>query len=116
MGYSFPTRVSIGAAATVPNGLAGTAIEYIGDDVMLDIYGNGEISGMTFALTGFQGSNPGMQFIPTGSSLGVASTPGRVKANEDFIASVPIPANTRLVLPVTNPGAASNFDFLFVIH
>src|SRR5258708_38105377 len=85
MGYSFPLRVAAPAGAT-PNILAGTAIEYMGDDIMLDVYGNGEITGIVAALTGFKGSEPGMQYIPTGSVLGLASTPGKVKTNEDFIA------------------------------
>ncbi len=115
MGYSFPLRVAAPAGAT-PNILAGTAIEYMGDDIMLDVYGNGEITGIVAALTGFKGSEPGMQYIPTGSVLGLASTPGKVKTNEDFIANLSIPGGTRLVLPLSNGGAASFVDFLFVVH
>lgn len=116
MGYSFPLHSAIGAATTLANILSGTAIEFLGDEVMLDVYGGAVIAGMTWSLTGFRGSDPGSQLIPTGSALGVESTAGLVKTNENFIASVSISAGTRLVLPVTNPGGASSVDFLFVVH
>lgn len=117
MGYSFPLQhQTIGAAGAVANALAGTAIEYMGDDVMLDIYGDADIVGMTFSLTAFRGAEPGEQLIPTGSGLALASTPGLVKSNENFLASVSIRGGSRLVMPVSNPGAASFFNFLFVVH
>ena len=116
MGYTLSLSTAVGGGATVANALAGTAIEYMGEDAMLDIYANGDITGMSFALTGYKGSSPGEALIPAGSSLFVASTVGKVKINEDFIASVPIPGGTRLVLPITNPGAASNARFQFVVH
>lgn len=116
MGYSFPLRQAIGAAATVANALAGTPVEYLGEDVMLDIYASADIVGMTFTLNGFTGSNPGSQYLPTGSAIGLASTVGKLKTNEDFVASVAIPAGSRLVLPIVNPGGASNVNLLFVVH
>lgn len=83
---------------------------------MLDIYAGAVIAGMSWALTSYRGSDPGAALIPVGSAVGVESTAGLVKTNENFVASVSIPAGSRLVLPLTNPGAASSADFLFVVH
>lgn len=116
MGYSYPVRVPIGAAATIGNVLAGTPPEYMGDDVALDIYGSADIAGMSLSLMSYRGSAPGAALIPPGSSIGIASTVGKVKTNEDFIATVTVPAGSRLVLSATNPGAASNLGLLLVVH
>jgi hypothetical protein len=102
------------AAATVPNVLAGTAVEYIGRAVTMTLYGSGDAAGDTFSLTGFGGDSPGMAIIPTGSPVPTASTVGAVKTNENFLGMFAIPANTRLVLSVTT-SAAHTGRFQFVL-
>ncbi len=104
-------RTAIGAAATLPNILAGRAFEFFGEAGVLTIYGNGDIAGMSLSLTAFRGSRVGEAHIPAGSGLGIASTAGKIKTNEDFIGQYAIPAGSRLILSVTNPGAASNITF-----
>lgn len=110
---SLPIRTAIGAAATVPNVLVGTALEYFGKANVLTIYGNADIAGMTFSLSFNQGGDSQLP-IPPGASLGAASTVGKIKTNEDFLIQVPVPAGSRLVLSVTNPGGASNTTFMLV--
>jgi hypothetical protein len=106
-------RTAIGAASTVLNALAGNALEYFSRPSVLTIYGNADIAGMNMALTFNEGGDSQVP-IPPGSSIGLASTPGKIKVNEDFLIQVPVPAGARLVLGVTNPGAASNFTFQLV--
>lgn len=107
MGWSQPVH----AAAASANALAGTALEFVGEECMLDIYGNGAAAGATFSLSGFRGSQPGISFIPAASPLGPAAVATKVNSNSDFITTVSIPANTRLVMPVS---AAA--DFLIVVR
>jgi hypothetical protein len=107
------TRASIGAGATVPNVLTGTALEYFTGANVLTIYGNGDITGMSFSLTFNMGGKSEVP-LPPGNSLGVASTAGKIKTNEDFLIQTPVPAGARLVLSVTNPGAASFANFQLV--
>lgn len=112
---SVPIRAAIGAGATVANALAGNPIEYFGEARKLTIYGNADIAGMSMSLL-FNRAGEADVPIPPGSSLGVASTVGKVKTNEDFIGQFPVPAGSRLVLGVTNPGAASNYVFLLIVE
>lgn len=112
MPLSLTVRSAIGAAATIANVLSGLAIEYQGSAVVLTVYGNGDIAGMTQSLFGHRGDASDL-YIPPASGLGVASTVGKVKVNEDFIGQFPLPAGTRLVHSVTNPGAASNITIQY---
>jgi hypothetical protein len=107
------TRSAIGAAASVLNVLSGTSLEYFSKASVLTIYGNADITGMTFSLSFNMGGDSQVP-VPVGSSLGVASTPGKIKTNEDFLIQVPVPAGARLVLGVVNPGGASNTTFQLV--
>lgn len=110
---STPIRVAIGAAATIPNVLAGTALEYFGQAATLSLYGSADIAGMSMSLSFNRGGDSDLP-VPPGSSIGLASTVGKVKVNEDFIGQWAVPAGSRLVLSVTNPGAASNVGFLLM--
>lgn len=112
-------RTAIGAAATIANNLAGTDIEFPSGAAALTILGNGDIVGMTHSFRFTVPSNGGpvpMNPIPT-SRLNLASTVGTVKADEDLIVSrLPIPAGARLVHTITNPGAASNVNFDYILE
>jgi hypothetical protein len=107
--------VTIATVTTNPNILAGSPIQYIGKAGVLTIYGNGDAAGLQWNLTTNDGQQ-NLQIVPQGSSLGVASTAGKVKTNEDFIGQFAIPGGVQLALAVTNPtGAAINANFLFAI-
>jgi hypothetical protein len=114
MAMSDRVAAAIGAAATVANVLTGRSSEYFGKAGILTLYGNARIVGMTMSLSFNQGPDSQLP-VPPGSALNLASTPGTVKANEDFVGQWPVPANTRLVLAVVNPGAASTADFALVV-
>jgi hypothetical protein len=112
--WSIIVPYSSAAAATIPNVLAGTAVEYIGHASTITLYGSADATGDTFALSGFSGDAPGSAYIPAGSPLQVASTAGSAKTNENFIGQLAIPANTRLVLGVVT-SAAHTGRFLLVV-
>src|SRR5216683_1569234 len=45
--------------------------------------------------------------IPPGSGIGLESTLGKIKTNEDFVAQAAIPANSKLIWNVANGTAAA---------
>lgn len=114
MSYSVIVPYTEGAAALIPNILSGTSVEFMGSPSKLTIYGSADTAGDTFSLTGFTGSEPGAQYVPT-SPISVGSTTGAVKTNENFICQIPVPAGTRLVMPVAGPNTHVG-RFLFVIE
>lgn len=111
--------VPIGAGATVANALAGTDIEFPSGASFLTLLGNGDIVGMSHSFrftVPSQGGPIPLNPIPT-SRLNLASTVGTVKADEDLIVSrLPIPAGSRLVHQIVNPGAASNARFDYILE
>jgi hypothetical protein len=113
---SFPLlAVSITTGTTNPNILSGQPIQYWGRAGVLTIYGNGDAAGLLWNLNTNDGQTNN-SIVPQGSGLGVASTAGKVKTNEDFIGQFAIPAGVQLMLPVTNPTAGDiKANFLFAI-
>lgn len=115
MSLSLTIRAAIGAGATNPNILSGTDIEFLGAPAVLTILGNGDIAGMSASLRYTVNGTP-VNPIPT-STINAASTVGNVKADEDLlIADLALPAGARLVMPLTNPGAASLFTMRFLLR
>lgn len=113
MGYSYTTAYTEPAGGAIANQLSGSPVEYMGGPTVITLYGSADAAGDTFAITGYTGSEPGMAIVPV-SPIPVASTAGAVKTNENFIGQFAIPANTRLVMPVT--GASGHIGrFLFVV-
>jgi hypothetical protein len=49
----------------------------------------------------------GTGLVPSGSTVGIASTPGKIKITEDFIGQFPIDSGSKLLLSVTNPTAGA---------
>jgi hypothetical protein len=111
---SLDVVVAVGAAGTTPNALTGLALEYWGRAGVLTLYGNTTIALGSHSLTLFSGADPGSALIPAGSGVQVGSTAGAVKVNEDFIGQFPIPAGSRLVHALANPGAAATMHFRYV--
>lgn len=113
---SFPLNaVPVVAGTPTANALAGTPIQYWGKAGILTIYGNANSAGISWALTTNDGQE-NKSIVPVGSSLGVASTSGKVKTNEDFIGQFAIPAGVQLQLPLTNTGSGTiDANFLFAI-
>jgi hypothetical protein len=112
---SLTIRTVIGAAATNTNALSGTDLEFLGQGGVLSIWGNGDIVGMTHSLRYSLSGTP-VNPVPT-SALRLASTVGDIKTDEDLlVARLAIPPGSRLVHQVTNPGAASNFNFQYLLE
>lgn len=112
MGYALTVPYTIPAAATIPNLLAGTPVEYLGGAAVLTMYASCDVAGDTFQLNAFQGNKPGEALVPL-SPLPVASTAGAVKNNENFVGQFAVPANSRLVLTVNGTAAhVGRFQFL----
>jgi hypothetical protein len=107
-------RSAIGAAATIANLVTGQAVEYLGQAATLTLYGSGDIAGMVHTLAGFRGV-AGDLYVPPGSSIPTASTAGAIKANENFLGQFGLPASSRLVHSVTNPGAASSVQMQYAV-
>jgi hypothetical protein len=115
MGQSFPLNgVSVGAGATV-SVLVGSTIEYQNKASVLTIYDNGDAVGLQQTFFMNDGSTT-ITIIPPGSGVGVASTVGKTKTNEDFVIQYAIPAGEHLVHQITNPTAGTvDFNALYVI-
>ncbi len=115
MGQTFPiNELSIGIGATV-NVLSGTSIQFQTVASVLTIYGNSDAVGLTHAFF-INNGNLTIAIVPPGAGLGVASTVGKIKTNEDFIIQYAIPAGQALVHNVTNPTAgAVKVNFMYVL-
>jgi hypothetical protein len=107
MGRSFTISQTIAAGATVADVIAAQGINgYFGHAAGLVIYMNGNAIGLLASLTADDGvSAKGL--IPAGSSVGVASTAGKIKTQEDFQGQFPVDAGSKLLLSVTNPTGAN---------
>src|SRR5208283_2185552 len=106
---------SVAATTTNPNILQGQPIQYWGKPGVLTLYGNASAAGLSMALSLNDGQQ-NLQVVPTGSTIGVASTAGKVKTNEDFIGQFAIPSAVQLMLPVTNTTAGPlTVNFIFAI-
>lgn len=82
----------------------------------ITMYANGDAAGLTMNMSWDDGSG-GETILPNGSAVGVASTVGKIKTNEDFVIQFAVPAGVRLLLNVQNPtGGNINFNGLFVLN
>lgn len=115
MGQTYPVNgfaVGIGATVSI---LVGSTIEYQNKASVLTIYDNADAVGLmqTFYMNDGQTT---ITLIPPGSGIGVASTAGKIKTNEDFVIQYAIPAGEHLIHQVVNPtGGSVNFNALYVI-
>lgn len=113
MGYSLPISYTIPAAATIPNLLTGTPLQYIGGDVKLTVYASCNTAGDTHSMTVTKGSEPPFSPIPLGP-IPAASTASAVKTNENFVAQFAVHAGSVPQLTV-NGTAAHTGQYLIVV-
>lgn len=115
MGQTFPINelpIAVGASVNV---LSGSSIQFQTVASVLTIYGNADAVGITHTFFLNNGS-VSIGIIPIGSGLGVASTVGKIKTNEDFIIQYAIPAGQALVHQVTNGTAGIvKVNFMYVL-
>lgn len=113
---SFTVRYTIPANGFVNDIITAMGINsYFGTASNLTLYANGDASGLTWNMNWDDGQSS-IGIVPNGSALGVASTAGKVKTNEDFQIQFAIPAGVKLLLNAQNPTAgAINLNALIVI-
>jgi hypothetical protein len=117
MPRSFNIHQSI-PVGTTPDVIGTAGINaFFGKAAGLTVYWNCDTAAtMTAALFADDGTSQ-VGLVPAGSAVPVASTVGKIKANEDFIGQFPIDAGFKLLLSVTNPTAgALIFNALVVVN
>lgn len=113
---SFQVRVSIGIGATVNDLITAAGINaYFGGAANITFYANADAPGLTHRVSHDDGQNEST-VIPSGAFVGAASTPGKVKTNEDFVVQFAVPGGAKLLVSASNPtGAAVNYNALVVV-
>jgi hypothetical protein len=107
---------SVAAGATDNAVLPNTGSpQFFGVAGILTVYWNSQTVGLKAAL-GYLNGQTTIYLVPPGSGVSLASTPGAVKTNEDWVGQFPIPAGVQLVLSLVNgTGAAILFDGKFSV-
>lgn len=106
---------TIPASGVTPNLFENTNLQYFGAAAVLTLYGACDAAGDTMDWHGFPGAKPPEQYVVAGSPMPVASAPGQIRTNENYIHQAAVPAGTRLGLVVT--GAAGHTGrFQIVVH
>jgi hypothetical protein len=113
---SLQVAYSIPAGGQVNDVLTAAGINgYFGAAANITMYQNGDAAGLTINSNWDDGQDS-KGLIPNGSAVGVASTAGKVKTNEDFFMQFAIPAGVKLLLNVQNPtGAPITYNAQLVI-
>jgi hypothetical protein len=113
---SFQVRTSIPLGGFVNDILSAAGINgYFGTAANITMYQNGDAVGLIVNGNWDDGQDS-KGIIPNGSAVGVASTSGKVKTNEDFFIQFAIPAGVKLLINVQNPtGAAIDYNAQFVV-
>lgn len=116
MSRSFQLQVSIPLGGAVNDIITAAGINaQFGVASNVTLYANGDATGLLMNVNWDDGQRS-EGLIPNGSAVGVASTAGKIKTNEDFISQFPVPAGVKLLMNVQNPtGAAITFNALFII-
>ena len=115
MGQTYPVNEFPIAAGAIGLPILGSTIEYQNQAAVLTIYDNGDAVGLqqTFFMNNGQTT---ITIIPPGSGVGIASTVGKIKTNEDFVIQYAIPAGEHLIHQVLNTTVAPvNFNALYVV-
>ena len=118
MARSFNIRQQIGAGVTVADVVSAQGINAVfGKAAGITVYWNCDTAAtMTAALSTDDGT-AGIGLVPSGSTVAIASTAGKIKTSEDFVGQFPIDAGSKLLMAVTNPtGAPLDFNALVVVN
>lgn len=99
MSHTITVPYTVPAGGVTANLFSNTSIEYFGGAAVLTMYGSADAAGDTMSFMSFGVPTP-LQYVVDPSPIDVASTPGAVKANENFIGQFPIPAGHRCELKV----------------
>lgn len=118
MSRSFNISQSIDANSTVADVIAAQGINaYFGKAATISVYWNCSTADTLTAALSTDDGVTGTTLVPAGSSVGTASTSGKVKTNEDFVGQFPVDAGSKLLMAVTNPtGGALVFNALVVVN
>ncbi len=118
MARSFNIHQSIALTSTQADVISAAGINaFFGKAAGITVYWNCDtVSTMTASLAEDDGTTASL-LVPAGSAVPVASTIGKIKANEDFIGQFAVDAGCKLLLSVTNPTAgALIFNALIVVN
>lgn len=113
---SFQVSVSVPANNTVKDAITAAGFNaYFGQAANVTFYSNAAAAGLTEDMNADDGQEAAIK-IPTGSTVGVASTVGKIKTNEDFVTQFAIASGFKLLWNLQNStGAAIIAQGLFVI-
>lgn len=104
---SFQVSISVPATGRVNDAITAYGINaYFGQAANITFYSNGAAAGLTEDMNADDGQIAEIK-IPTGSAVGVASTVGKIKTNEDFVTQFPIASGFKLLWNLQNPTAAA---------
>ncbi len=67
----------------------------------VSFYVAAQVFGLTHSLF-YDDGTTSVALIPPGSGIGLESTVGKIKTNEDFVAQAAIPANSKLIWNIVN--------------
>lgn len=115
---SFNIRQIIPAGATVPDVISAQGINAVfGKAAGLTIYWNCDTAATMTASLGSDDGVSAAGMVPPGSTVPIASTPGKIKTSEDYIGQFAIDAGARLLMSVNNPsGGDLDFNALVVVN
>lgn len=118
MARSFAIRQSIAANSTVADVISAQGINaQFGKAAGITIYWNCDTSSDMTAAMNVDDGVGSTGLVPSGSTVPVGSTPGKIKTSEDFVGQFPVDAGSKLLCSVTNPtGAPLDFNALVVVN
>ena len=118
MARSFNIHFSIPLTSTSPDVISSAGINaFFGAAAGITLYWNCDTAATMTAQATVDNGTTATVLVPAGSSVPIASTAGKIKANEDFIGQFPIDAGSKLLISVTNPTAgALLFNALVVVN
>lgn len=118
MARTFQIRQTITANTTQADAISAQGINaFFGRAAGITLYWNCDTAAtLTASLASDDGTSQ-TGLVPAGSTVGQASTSGKVKVNEDFVGQFPIDAGCKLLLSVVNPTASNLiFNALVVVN
>jgi hypothetical protein len=106
---TFNIRFAIPLGGFVNDVIAAQGINnFFGKASNITLYLNGDASGMTVNAN-YDDGESSVGVIPNGSAVPIASTPGKIKTNEDYSIQFAVPSGCKLLLNVQNPTGGNIF-------